>query len=456
MKKKLKDYQNIHLIGIVGASMYCIAAMLKNDGVHVSGSDAQESDHTKYLESIGIPVVIGHDTSYVKNADLVIYTAAIGSDDEELVFAKNHDIECVDRAEFLGEYTKSYENLICISGTHGKSTTTSMIASIFLEAEMNPTINIGAALKRINGNYYIGDRKYFILEACEYVDSFLHFHPTSEVILNIDNDHLDYFKNMENMKKSFQKYIDLLPQNGLLVLNKDDKNVNDLVAHNSHVLTFGIDTNADYTAKNIKYSQMGFPTFDVYYKTEFYDTITLGVLGRHNILNSLASIAISRYYNIDKACIKKALKDFGGVARRFEYLGEYKGAHFFDDFAHHPTEIESTFLSSKAIKHHETWAVFQSHTYSRTYEHLKEFANVLSKFDHVIISDIYPARETNIWNVKEDDLVELIKRKNPQAIHIATYSQIAYYLDSRIKKNDLVLTIGAGPVNQVANMLLNK
>lgn len=456
MKKELKDYKNIYMIGIGGASMYSIAAMLKNDGKNVSGSDMQESDHTKYLESIGIPVAIGHDISYVKNADLVIYTAAISKDDEELVCAHNQGIECVDRAEFLGEYTKSYENLICISGTHGKSTTTSMIASIFLEAEYNPTVNIGAALKKINGNYYIGGKKYFILEACEYVDSFLHFHPTSEIILNIDDDHLDYFKNMENMKKSFQKYIDLLPQDGCLVLNRDDENISDLVPHNNHVLTYGIDSLADITAKNIKTSKMGFPTFDAYYKNEFYETITLGVLGRHNILNALASIAISINYNIDKESVKKALKEFRGVGRRFEYLGEYKGAHFFDDFAHHPTEIDATFESSKAIDHHETWAVFQSHTYSRTYEHLEEFADVLSKFDHVIICDIYPARETNIWNVKEDDLVALIKKKNPHVKHIATYSEIAKYLDSHIRENDLVLTIGAGPINQVANMLLKQ
>ena len=456
MKKEIKEYQNIHLIGIGGASMYAIAAMLKHDGKNVTGSDMQESEHTKYLESIGIKVVIGHQVELIQNADLVIYTAAIHDDDVELSYARSHGIEAVERAVFLGEYTKQYENLICISGTHGKSTTTSMVASVFLEAGLNPTINIGASLQKIHGNYYIGGKKYFILEACEYVDSFLHFHPTSEIILNIDDDHLDYFKTVENTKKSFQKYIDLLPKNGFLVVNIDDENIDDLTLNHDHLLTYGIQHDANLMAKNICYSELGFPTFDVYFNHEYLDTFTLGVLGRHNVLNALATIAMGINYHIDLEVVKKALKEFHGVGRRFEYLGEYNGAHVFDDFAHHPTEIASTYDSSKSIKHHETWAVFQSHTYSRTFEHLQEFANILSKFDHVIICDIYPARETNIWNVKEDDLVKLIQKENPNVIHIPTYDKIALYLMEHVQPNDLILTIGAGPVNQVAKLILNQ
>ena len=450
----MKKYQSIYLIGIGGASMYAIAAMLKNDGKMVMGSDMQASDNTRYLESIGIPVTIGHNVDSIKEADLVIYTAAISHDDVELVCAKKFNIECVERAVFLGEYTKQYENLICISGTHGKSTTTSMVASVFLEAGLNPTINIGASLKKIHGNYYIGGKKYFILEACEYVDSFLHFHPTSEIILNIDDDHLDYFKTVENTKKSFQKYIDLLPENGYLVVNIDDENIKDLKFTCKNTLTYGIDSDANLVAKNISYSDLGFPTFDIYYNHEYLETFTLGVLGRHNIMNALATTLMCMNYQIDISIIKKALKEFGGVGRRFEYLGEYHGAHLFDDFAHHPTEIMSTYNSSKSIKHHETWAVFQSHTYSRTYEHLDEFAQVLSKFDHIIICDIYPARETNIWNVKEDDLVKLISKENPHVKHIPTYQEIASYLKENVKENDLILTIGAGPVNQVAKIML--
>lgn len=457
MNQKISDYKRIHLIGIGGASMYSIAAMLKNDGKIVTGSDLAETKNTEYLRSIDIPVTIGHNLEFVKKADLIIYTAAISKDDIELITAHENKIECIERAPFLGEYTKDYENLICISGTHGKSTTTSMIASVFLEANLNPTIQIGASLKKINGNYFIGGKKYFILEACEYVDSFLHFHPTSEVILNIDNDHLDYFKTIENTKKSFKKYVRLLPENGYLVLNTDDANCEGLDDKIKNVITYGIhNEKAMVKAKNITFSTLGFPTFDCYIHDQYFETFTLSVLGSHNILNALATISMALNYQISKEVMKKALKEFTGVGRRFEYLGEYHGAHLFDDFAHHPTEIKSTLDSAKSIKHHDTWAVFQSHTYSRTFEHLKAFADVLSEFNHIIICDIYPARETNIWNVKESELVSLISKKNKNVIHIPTYEEIAAYLKENIQENDLILTIGAGPINKVANLLLNE
>ncbi len=457
MKNKIVDYKNIHLIGIGGASMYAIAAQLHYDGKSISGSDMQESDNTTYLKSIGINVTIGHDLKLLENVDLVIYTAAIDQSDPELVYASDNNIECVERAIFLGEYTKDYENLICISGTHGKSTTTSMIASVFLEASLNPTIQIGASLRKINGNFYIGDKKYFILEACEYVDSFLHFHPTSEIILNIDNDHLDYFGNIENTKNSFKKYVNLLPESGCLVVNVDDKNTSELLKLRNNTITYGIENiNAEVQARNITISDFGYPSFDCYVNNEYLETFTLSVFGRHNILNALATISLALNYNISKTIIKKALKEFSGVGRRFEYLGEFNKAHIFDDFAHHPTEILSTFNSSKKIKHNETWAVFQSHTYSRTIEHLNEFAEVLQKFDHIIICDIYPAREENIWNVKESDLVDLISKKNKNVIHIPTYQEIALYLKKNIKENDLIITIGAGPINKVAKILLDE
>ncbi len=455
MKKDLKDYQNIHLIGIGGASMYSIAAMLHNDGKNVTGSDLILSKNIEYLKELGLNITIGHNPDLVKKAELVIYTAAISPDDVELVMAKENNIECVERAVFLGEYTKDYENLICISGTHGKSTTTSMIASIFLEANLNPTIQVGAFLKKINGNYHIGSKKYFILEACEYVDSFLHFHPTSEIILNIDNDHLDYFKTIENTKKSFKKYVELLPNNGYLVKNIDDDNTKDLTSSNT--ITYGIkNENAMLQAKNISYSELGFPTFDVYFNNILYETINLSVLGNHNILNALASIATAINYNIDKKYVKKALKEFTGVGRRFEYLGKFNNANIFDDFAHHPTEIMTTYNSSKSIKHHETWAVFQSHTFSRTHELLNDFANVLRNFDHIIICDIYPAREIDKWGNLEEELVNLIKDTNKNVIHIKTYEEIAEFLKDNIKDDDLIITIGAGPINKVASILLEK
>lgn len=456
MQKKIEDYKRIHLIGIGGASMYAIAAMLLNDNKTITGSDLSPSLNTEYLENLGIKITIGHNPEIVQSADLVIYTAAISQDDPEIIEAKNNNIEIIERAPFLGEYTKNYNNLICISGTHGKSTTSGMLSQIFLEAGLNPTIQIGAALKKIDGNYHIGSKEYFILEACEYVDSFLNFKPTSAIVLNIDNDHLDYFKNLENIQKSFSKFTSLIPKNGYLVLNADDENSKILANNNTNITTYALNNEANIKATNIKYNDIGFPSFDVIKDKQYLTTINLKVLGNHNILNSLASLSMALNYNIDIKYIKKALEEYSGVKRRFEYLGEYKKAHIFDDFAHHPTEIKATYNSAMSINHNESWAVFQSHTYSRTKEHLEDFAKILAKFDHIIICDIYPARETNIWNVKESDLVKLIKKENNHVIHIPTYKEIAKYLKDNIHENDLVITIGAGPVNKVANILLEK
>lgn len=451
MKETVK---HIHLIGIGGASMHSIAAMLKHDGYFVTGSDMLESDSTLYLRSLGISVVIGHDKDVLKDADLVIYTAAIKETDEELSFARQENILCMERAQFLGEYTKDYENLICISGTHGKSTTTSMMASIFLESGLDPTIQVGAKLPKIGGNYKIGGKKFFILEACEYVDSFLHFHPTSEIILNIDNDHLDYFKDLEHIKNSFYKYVELLPQDGFLVVNVDDENTQELVDLHPNVTTYGIQNpHAFVSAKNITYNNLGFPIFDVYIKDVYYETFSLSVFGTHNILNALSCIAMARNYQIPSQVIQKALKEFTGVGRRFEYKGEYMGAHLFDDFAHHPTEIKSTVESVKMVKHRKCYAVFQSHTYSRTKDHLKEFAHILSSFDSIIICDIYAAREVNNYQVKESDLVNLIKPVNKEVLHISSYEEIAHYLKQRIQKDDLIVTIGAGPIYKVLDIL---
>lgn len=457
MKNKFAKYNNIHFIGVGGASMYAICSSLHYDGKHVTGSDIQESDNTKYLESLGIKINIGHSLDLVKKAELVVYTAAIKDNDPELIYARENNILCVERAVFLGEYTRDYENLICISGTHGKSTTTCMLACVFLEANMNPTIQIGASLKRINGNYHMGNKKYFILEACEYVDSFLNFHPTSEIILNIDDDHLDYFKNIENTKKSFKKYVEILPDEGFLVVNIDDNNTKELLTLKKNITTYGINnSNADVEARNISTSLDGYPTFDCYVNNKYLDTFILRVFGNHNVLNALATICMALNYNIPSDIIKKGLKEFTGAKRRFELLGEYNKAKIFDDFAHHPTEIMATYKTSKTIKHHQSWAIFQSHTYSRTLEHMQEFSEVLAKFDNIIICDIYPARETNIWGVKESDLVDLIAKKNKNVLHIPTYEEIALYLKEHVKEFDLVITIGAGPINNVAKLLLEK
>jgi len=450
--------KRIHLIGIGGISMSGIAEILYAKGTTITGSDINENKAIKALKNKGVEIFIGENPELINNADIIVYTAAISEDNKEMIRAKELNKEMYERAKFLGLLTKEYKNVLCISGTHGKSTTTGMVASCFLEDDKNPTIQIGAFLPKIKSNYYIGDNEYFIMEACEYVDSFLSFFPTSEIILNIDDDHLDYFKNMENVKKSFTKYINLLPKDGNLIINIDDENINDLkLPENINILTYGINNNANVVAKNISYDELGRPMFDVYYNNELYITLHLSVLGNHNIYNALATTCMCIMYNINKEAIIKGINEYVGVERRFEYIGTYKeNILVYDDYAHHPTEIKATLNSAKNIKCHQNWAIFQSHTYSRTKEHLEEFANILKEFDNVIIAPIYPAREINIYNIKETDLVDLIKPYNNNVQYIDSFDNIAKYLENNLKDNDLVITIGAGPVNEVGLKLLNK
>ncbi len=450
--------KHIHFIGIGGISMSGIAELVHNEGALVTGSDMQEGNTINMLRNLGINIFIGENKDLVNDADIVVYTAAIKEDNEELVRAKELNKEIYERAEFLGRITKNYHNVICISGTHGKSTTTGMISNIFLEEELNPTIQIGAILPKINSNSYIGDKFYFIMESCEYVDSFLHFHPTSAIILNIDNDHLDYFKTLDNIKLSFTKFTNLLPNNGLLVINNDDVNTTSINYNkNCHLITYGINNNSIVMAKNITYDNYGYPEFDVYYNNELYTHIKLHVFGAHNIYNALASTSISIFYNIDKKSIIKGLSEYTGVERRFQLLGKFNNALVYDDYAHHPTEIKATLNSVKSVNCNQNWVVFQSHTYSRTKEHLHEFASILKCFDNIIIAPIYPAREENIYNIKETDLVNLIKPNNENVIYIDSFSKIVDYLKEHVKENDLVLTMGAGPVNKVAlDLIENK
>lgn len=446
-------FQNktIHFIGIGGISMSGIAKIVKSLGASVSGSDIQESEITSQLEDLGIKILYGHHPEMIEDADVIVYTAAIGEDDPERVKAKELNKESYERAEFLGIISKQYKNCLCISGTHGKSTTTGMVSSIFLKANLNPTIQIGAMLDEIDGNTYIGGKEYLIMEACEYVDSFLHFHPTSIIITNIDNDHLDYFQNLDNIKSSFNKYVNLLPSDGLLIKNNDDDNSQELNFKN--MITYGINNNSDYMAKNINFNNLGHYSFDIYYQNKLLTNISLNINGKHNIYNALAAFSLAHHYIKDIDIIKAGLEKYHGIGRRFEYLGLCNNAYVYDDYAHHPTEIKTTLESVKKVKHNKDYCIFQSHTYSRTKEHLNEFADILSKFDNVIIAPIYPAREVNTFNISEDMLVEKIKDKNPNVVYLDSFAKITDYIKSTVQENDLVITVGAGPVNKVAQDL---
>ena len=294
------------------------------------------------------------------------------------------------------------------------------------------------------------------MEACEYVDSFLSFFPTSEIILNIDNDHLDYFKNLDNIKKSFSKFTKLLPNNGNLILNIDDENTKSIsLPDNVNILTYGINNDANVKALNILYDDLGHPEFDIYYNNELYTHIKLSVLGIHNVYNALATTCMCIMHNVSKNSLIKGLSEYMGVERRFEFIGTYKeNILVYDDYAHHPTEIISTLNSAKSISCNQNWAIFQSHTFSRTKEHLEDFAKVLKEFDNIIIAPIYPAREKNIYNVKEDDLVNLIKLFNKNVCFIDSFDKIVDYIKDNAKDNDLVITVGAGPINEVGNKLV--
>ncbi|MCI8467531.1 MAG: UDP-N-acetylmuramate--L-alanine ligase [Bacilli bacterium] len=453
----IQKYKKIHMIGIGGVSMSGLAEHLTHYGFIITGSDAHESDNTKHLKALGINVQIGHHPEMISDADLIVYTAAIQENDLERQKALELKKEHMERSEFLGLITKCYKECICISGTHGKTTTTSMIATCFLEAEYDPTIEVGAYLKNIKGNNKTGNSDYFILEACEYVDSFLHFYPKTEIILNIDNDHLDYFKTIDNIKHSFQKFIQRLDNNGLVIANYDDENTVKVTKDiQSSLITYAIDHKADYQAKNIILNSYGYPTFECFKNDNYFFTFTLSVRGFHNILNALACIATCDYYQIDAKIIQKGLQNFTGANRRFEKIGEYQSIPVFDDYAHHPTEIKTTLNTSKEIPHHETWAIFEPHTYTRTEEHLKEFAKILAEFDHIILSEIYAARETNTTGISSKDLLKLIQEKNPNSIYLDSYDKIILYLKEHVRKDDIIVTIGAGPINQVGYQLIQK
>ena len=453
----LKKYKNIHMIGIGGVSMSGIAAILKNWGFHVSGSDWSHSDTTDKLNEMGIPVTIGHNLNDVSNSDVVVYSAAIKPDDPEILKAKKCNIPTIERADFLGELTRCYKDTICISGTHGKTTTTSMVSLCFLEALQDPSIQVGAFLKQLDGNYKVGNSEHFVIEACEYVESFLKFSPKAEIILNIDNDHLDYFKTFENIKKAFIKYVKLLPDDGLLIINGDDKNCLELPSYtNATSITYGIENiNCNWTAKNIIFDTDGFPSFDVYNDGTFYTNIKLSIPGRHNILNALACISLCNKYCIEKEAIQSALKKFTGAHRRFEFKGKLNGASIYDDYGHHPTEIVATAKSLMNKNYNESWVVFQPHTYSRTKNLLNNFAKALLNFDHILVLDIYAARETNTYGISSEDLVEKIISLGKNAIYCPDFENCTKYLKENVKKNDIILTLGAGTVTELGPMLID-
>jgi len=454
--QELKQYNKIHMIGIGGTSMSGIAELLKSWDFTVTGSDAKQSDVTDKLVENGIPVTIGHNPTNVDGCDLVVYSAAVGSEDPELVRAREIGIPTVERKIILGEITKAFRNSICVSGTHGKSTTTSMVAVCFLEADKDPTIQIGANLNLIGGNYRVGESENFILEACEYSESFLSFYPKAEIILNIDNDHLDYYKTFDNIKLAFQKYVELLPDDGLLVYNADDESCRTLPPHtHAKSVSFGINTpSVNYFATNISYDERGCATFDVYHNNTFYKTFKLSVPGKHNVYDALSCIALCDQFGLERSVIKSALQKYTGADRRFQYRGDVNGAHVYDDYGHHPTEILAVAESLKKKKYNHSWVVFQPHTYSRTKALLDDFAKALINFDNIIVTDIYAAREPEDPEISSRDIVAKIEALGRKAYYIKDLDNIVEFLERNVKPDDIIVTQGAGTVTTIGKKLV--
>jgi len=451
---KDKD-KKIHFIGIGGISMSGLAAVLLNSGFKVSGSDFKNSPIVEKLESSGAEIYIGHKRENIKNVDLVVYTAAIPSDNAELLEAKEKNILLMDRAEFLGEIMKGHKYNVAVSGTHGKTTCTSMLSHVTLAGNLDPTILIGGELDVIGGNFRIGASEYFLTEACEYNRSFLKFFPYIGVILNIDADHLDCYKDIDEIADTFLKFSKLIPEDGYLIGYNDDFRVKEILSKvNCNTLSYGFDDSADVTAKNIVFNTNGCATFDVYKDNKSLLTLTLDVPGKHNILNALATVCVSIIFNISNENVIEGLSDCKGAHKRFEYKGEINGITVIDDYAHHPTEIKATLSTAKQIKHNKTYCIFQPHTYTRTKALFNEFTDCFNDTDELILMDIYAAREKNTGLVSSDELGDAIRLKGVKCTNVHSHDEALAYVKSKLETGDLLLTVGAGDVVIVGEKLL--
>jgi UDP-N-acetylmuramate--alanine ligase len=451
---KDKD-KKIHFIGIGGISMSGLAAVLLNSGFKVSGSDFKNSPIVEKLKASGAEIYIGHKRENIKDVDLVVYTAAIPSDNPELLEAIEKNITLMDRAEFLGEIMKGHKYNVAISGTHGKTTCTSMLSHITLAGNLDPTILVGGELDAIGGNFRIGNSEYFLTEACEYKRSFLKFFPYVGIILNIDADHLDYYKDIDEIADTFLKFANLIPSDGYLVGYADDFRVKEILSKaNCNTLSYGFSDVSDVTAKNIVFNKNGCATFDVYKGNENLFTLTLNVPGKHNILNALASTCVSLIFNISNDSIIDGLSNCKGAHKRFEYKGELNGVTVIDDYAHHPTEIEATLSTAKQINHNKIYCIFQPHTYTRTKALFDEFTECFNDTDELILMDIYAAREKNTGLVSSDELGDAIRKKGIKCTNVHSHDEALNYIKSKLASGDLLLTVGAGDVVIVGEQYL--
>ena len=453
IKTFFKPGTRVHLAGIGGVSMCPLAEVLAGMGLQVQGSDMSESDTVRQLRAQGIPVAVGHSAENLKDCALVIRTAAIHDDNPEIAGANARGIPVYERAQAWGAIMQHYQNAVCISGTHGKTTTTSMATHIFMAAQADPTVMIGGTLPLLHSGYRVGRGDTIILESCEYCNSFLNFFPTVAVILNVEADHLDFFKDLADIEHSFHAFADLVPQRGYIISNADDPGAREAVKGLSHpVFTFGIaDPDADCTAHNVAFHD-GCPTFDVVIRGETYAHVELHIAGRHNILNSLAAASAAYVLGIPGSAVEEGLATFHGAGRRFEHKGTFHGADVFDDYAHHPAELHALLTTAQSMGYERVICAFQPHTYTRTKALFDDFVRELQLPDVTILAEIYAAREKNDIGISSQDLAAKI----PGAVYCSTLDQVADQLAELARPGDLILTVGAGDIFRAGEKLLER
>lgn len=447
---------HIYFIGIGGISMSGLAEILLDEGFTVSGSDMRPSPLTELLEKRGAYIYYGQRRENLSgDLDLVVYTSAIHPDNPEMQAAAALSLPLLTRAELLGQMMKNYKLPIAISGTHGKTTTTSMISEILLHAELDPTLSIGGILKTIGGNIRIGHSEYFVTEACEYTNSFLSFYPKIGLILNIEADHLDFFKDLADIRSSFHRFALLLPSDGALIINGSISDLSEITADVAcPIITFGMDPSFTYSATDITYDEKGCASFTLLRKGAPDGHFTLSVPGEHNILNALAAIALADLLSVDPSVTAASLSDFHGTDRRFEYKGRINGITIIDDYAHHPTEITATLKAAANYPHKDLYCVFQPHTFSRTKTFMKDFAKALSHADYVILADIYPARETDNLGISSETLQKELEALGKTCYYFPDFSSIEKFILEKCKPGDLLITMGAGDVVKIGENLL--
>ena len=449
---------HVYFMGIGGISMSGLAEILHEEGFSISGSDMKESPLTQQLQAKGIHVYYGQVASNItSDIDLVVYTAAIREDNEEWIAAKEANIPMLTRAQLLGQIMDNYKKSIAVSGTHGKTTTTSMISQVLLEADTDPTITVGGILSAIDGNLRVGNSEVFISEACEYTNSFLNFRPRYSIILNVEAEHLDFFKDLEDVRNSFKKFAANTLTDGATIINGEIEDYEGLIEGLPHkVVTYGFDSRFDFYAENIRFDEHACGIFTAVHQGKELFEVHLNVPGMHNVSNALATIALATLMELPQDALLAGLRKFGGANRRFQYKGTVGGVTVIDDYAHHPTEIAATLSAAANYPHQRLVLVFQPHTYSRTHAFLDEFAEVLSQVDLLVLADIYAAREKNTIGISSKDLLVKLEEKGCNCHYFPSFEEIEKFLLKNCMNGDLLITMGAGNVVEIGESLLGK